>query len=438
MIELRPQQRKCCDEGLQILNRHCLLYLAAEVRTGKTLMSMTIAKEAGWTKVLFVTKKMAISSVQADLVKFGHQFIKFDIVNYENVHKLISEYNGYIIDEATTCGAYPKPGVRTKDIKKLTGKMPVILLSGTPTPEGYSQIFHQFWVSYYSPFSIFKNFYEWAKEYVNVKKKWIRGFQISDYSDAKSDKIKEVIKHYMVTLSQEEAGFQSMVEEEILFVDINPQMYILMDWLKKHKVYKMKNGRYLVADSAVKMQNLFHQISSGTVIAQEDLSSDPDDREKTSFVLDESKVKFIKQKFVGKKIAIFYKFVKEGELLRKWFPNHTDSPEQFNTYKDVTFICQIVSGRMGVDLRTADCLVMYNIDFSATSYFQARARMQSHGRTTAAKLYWIFSEGGLEMHVYNAVARKKSFTLDYFKKYLNESDGSRVKVAEKSAPLFKA
>ncbi len=424
MITLRPEQRKCVDDGLVILRRHSLVYLAAEVRTGKTLMSLTMAKEAQWTKVCFITKKMAIPSIESDYEKLGHKFIKFTVTNFESVDKLIPEYNGYIIDESTSCGAFPKPGVRTKAIKKLTGKHPIILMSGTPTPEGYSQIFHQFWVSYYSPFSIYKNFYEWAKEYVDVKTKWIRGMQIKDYSHAKKDKIQDVIKHYMVTLSQEEAGFQSFVDEEILFVDIDPRMYSLMDVLKKNKVYKMKNGDYIVADTPVKMQTLFHQISSGTVIANEN-----------SYTLDESKVKFIKKVFIGKKIAIFYKFIKEGELLRSYFPNHTNSPEEFNEFRDKTFICQIVSGRMGVNLKTADCLVMYNIDFSATSYFQARARMQDFTRTIAAKLYWIFSKYGLERQVYNAVAKKKSFTLDYFKRYLN---GSGVETSEKSQELFKA
>jgi hypothetical protein len=41
---------------------------------------------------------------------------------------------------------------------------------------------------------------------------------------------------------------------------------------------------------------------------------------------------------------------------------------------------QIVAGREGVNLSTADALVFYNIDFSATSYWQARARLQTKDR----------------------------------------------------------
>jgi hypothetical protein len=406
MIQLREDQRRTVDKGLEILKRYNLLYLAAEVRTGKTIMAMTIAKEIGWRKVCFITKKMAISSIKSDYQKLGHTFQVFDVLNYEQAAKLHPLYDGFICDEATSISAYPKPGVYCKAIKKVVGKSPVILMSGTPSPESYSQIYHQLWISYYSPFSPYKNFYAWAKDYVNIGKKFFKGLSFNDYSSAKDNEIKEVLSHYIVTLSQQEAGFKSEVDEEIIWVDIDERLYKLMAILKKDKVYRMKAGNYIVADTPAKMQQLFHQISSGTVISDDGVRH----------TLDESKARFIKNKFAGQKIAIYYKFIEEGNLLRRMFPMHTDIPEVFNDRNDVVFICQVVSGRMGVNLSTADSLVMYNIDFSATTYFQVRARMQSQTRTKASKLFWIFSRNGLEKHVYNAVSKKKPYTLSYFKK----------------------
>ena len=406
---LRPEQRTTVDAGKAILQRYQLLYLAAEVRTGKSIMSMTIIHELGFKHPCFITKKMAISSVEADYAKSGLTFNSFKVTNIEQIPNLHPVYDVYIVDEASSFGAYPKPGKFAKDLKKIIGTKPVILMSGSPTPESPSQIFHQFWLSNYSPFSVHANFYKWAKEYVKVKKKFIHGFQINDYSEANEAKIKDITKHYTVTLSQEEAGFTSMVEEEILYVPINDKIYQLMDRLKKDKVYKLKNGEHILADTPVKLQSVFHQLCSGTIKVDDE-----------RYILDESKAWYIKTKFAGQKIAIFYKFIGEGDLLRKMFPMHTDNPEVFNKSNQYTFIVQVVSGRMGVNLSTADCLVMYNIDFSATSYFQARARMQSQTRKIASKLYWIFSERGIERFVYKAVSKKMDFTLDYFRKYLKE------------------
>jgi transketolase N-terminal domain/subunit len=57
---------------------------------------------------------------------------------------------------------------------------------------------------------------------------------------------------------------------------------------------------------------------------------------------------------------------------------------------------------------------MYSIDFSATSYFQGKARIQSKNRTKPARLYWIFSDGGIGPYVYSAVSKKKNFTQSYY------------------------
>lgn len=406
MIELRPEQRTTVDKAKDVLRKTSVVYIAGEVRVGKTPISIITAKEMGWQRVAIITKKNAISGI----VKFTVMVpaIHFDVLNFEQAHKLTDCYDGYIIDEAHACGAFPKPSVRTKAIRELAKNKPVILMSGTPNPESLSQLYHQFWMTSRGPFSEYANFYKFAKVYVNVKKKFIKGFQINDYSEAKADLIQREIEPYMVTLSQEEAGFTSFVEEEILTVQIDERLYKLMKVLKKDKVYRMLSGDVIVADSPVKMQSIFHQLSSGTLKI--------DDTKRIT--IDESKAWFIKTKFAGQKIAIFYKFVEEGNVIRKMFPDHTDDPEQFNKHDHLTFICQVVSGREGVNLSTADALVMYNIDFSATSYWQSRARMQTQDRQKASKLYWIFSERGLERFVHKAVVRKQNYTSDYFKKDL--------------------
>lgn len=431
-FELRPQQRTTVDKGKEILARYRLLYMACQPRTGKSFMSLTIVKELGFRKPCFITKKIAIASIQSDYQKSGYKFDRITITNHESIHKLVpGQYDIFIIDEAhSNLGAFPKPGKRAQEIKKLIGKLPVILMSGTPTPESPSQIFHQLWVSYYSPFSVHRNFYDWAKEYVKqydvrdqrgnvikkqVKQKYLGGFQVNDYSEGLEDKIKEITKHYMVFLSQAEAGFETVVDEKIIDVDIDPKLYTLMKVLKRDKVYRMKNGSYLIADTPVKMQSLFHQISSGTVI-----STDINGENNQYNILDDSKALAIKRECAGRKIAIFYKYISEGELLRKVFTNWTDSPEVFNSKSDVTFIRQFVSGREGVNLRTADSLIGYNIDFSATTYFQFRERQQDRHRIENGLVLWFFSKKGIERHIHKVVGKKKPFTVNYFVQALKE------------------
>ena len=145
------------------------------------------------------------------------------------------KFDVIICDEAHTMGAFPKPSKRAKQVKDLVKKSnaKVIFLSGTPTPESYSQIYHQLYVHPNNPFRSYVNFYRWANDYVKVKIKYIGAMKVNDYSGALKDKIMDAIKHLMISFTQEQAGFSTAVEEAVLHVKMRPLTYRLTEKLKK-------------------------------------------------------------------------------------------------------------------------------------------------------------------------------------------------------------
>lgn len=350
----------------------------------------------------------AIKSIETDNEKAG--LIEWlTVTNYEQLHKYVDDQNFdlIIIDESHTNGAFPKPSLRATQLKKICKDKPVIMLSGTFTPESYSQIYHQLSVSNHSPFIEYKNFYAWAKDYVYLKKRYFFNRETNDYSHANEEKVKNAIKHLFLTYTQKQAGFNQEIKEEVLLLEMDKKTYWLADKLLKDRVFIGKQGEEIIADTEVKLQNKLHQIYSGTVKSEDG----------SSIIFDISKATFIKQYFKGKKIAVFYKFQAEGEMLRRAFGSSiTESPEVFNASDNLVFISQIQSGREGVNLSTADALIMMNIDFSALSYLQGKDRMQSKDRTKPALLYWIFSKDGIEHKVYDRVLGKMDYSLRWFKK----------------------
>ena len=76
-----------------------------------------------------------------------------------------------------------------------------ILLSGTPTPESYSQMYHQVCGISTNPFRRFKNFYAFAKTYVDVRQRKINGNYINDYSKGKRSIIDDM-KPYTIAYTQ--------------------------------------------------------------------------------------------------------------------------------------------------------------------------------------------------------------------------------------------
>ena len=136
-------------------------------------------------------------------------------------------------------------------------------------------------------------------------------------------------------------------------------------------------------------------------------------------MIDDTKAKFIRDNFIFNKIAIFYKFKAELKALKEVYGDKlTEVVEDFDNEDYTAIALQIVSGREGISLKAADYLVYYNIDFSATSYWQSRDRMTTKTRQNN-KIYWIFSKGGMEYQVYNAVNKKKNYTLNHFKRDAN-------------------
>lgn len=418
MIKLRPEQKDLAYAGVEILTKLKIVYLAMEMRTGKTMTALAIAARycydnPTYKNVFFVTKKKAIGSIKEDYNKYDfYVWFKLRVLNYEQLHKWVVDANTIVIvDEAHTLGKYPKPALRAKQLKKIiTSDMPLILMSGTPTPESYSQLYHQFWISPNSPFKLWKSFYIWARSeemFVDKKEKYVvRGMNVTDYSDADQEKIMQYCGGHFLKLSQKEAGFSSVIVEKIHNVPTPANIQKLMTILLRDKVYIMKNGEEIICDTPVKLQQKFHQLSSGTIKTESE----------KRFILEDFKAEYIKRFFEGKKIAIFYKFIGEGNLLRQTFPNHTDSPELFRDNNHLTFISHVISGREGINLSTADSLVMFNIDFASLSYFQAKERIQDKFRKSNPSLHWIFSTHGIEKKIYKMVVKKKDYTSYYFKR----------------------
>ncbi len=406
-MELRDYQKEIVRLGVNVLKKHYFVYLAMEVRTGKTLTSLSICKTLAVSNVLFITKKKAISSIQDDYDLLNPDF-SITIINYESLHKIDSSpYDVIICDEAHGMGAYPKPSKRAKDVSSLirTNDSYVILLSGTPTPESYSQMYHQVYAIPESPFSQYKNFYHFAKEYVNVTQKKIGPTSINDYSDASID-VLDMMEDYTISFTQKEAGFKTKITEEILTVAMHESTHNMVKKLKKERVLQGQI-EVVLADTAVKLMSKIHQLYSGTVKFESGNSG----------VTDWAKARFINGYFQGKKIAIFYKFKKELEAITDIFKDSitTDLKEFKETDKCIAL--QIVSGREGISLKEAEALVYYNIDFSATSYWQSRDRMTTKDRQYN-KIYWVFAENGIEHKIYKTVIDKKDYTLNHFKRDL--------------------
>jgi superfamily II DNA or RNA helicase len=399
--ELRSYQLELSKKAVEILRDKKIVYLNFSVRTGKTATALETCRLYGAKKVLFLTKKKAITSIQNDYMDFGYKF-DLRIINNESLSKVIgNDFDVVIQDEAHGMASFPKPSNKAKEFKARFSRIPLILLSGTMAAESYSQVYHQFYLSAYSPFSQYKNFYAWSKVFTQPTLKYVSYGTINDYSCAKIDLIDLVIQPYILKFTQENAGFESKVNEKVIYFDSCNKKII--DKLKKDNIVEGKE-EVILADSGVKMMSKLHQLESGTIKFESG----------NSMVIDNSKALFIAEHFKSKKLAIFYYYIEEFHLLQFAFPNHTTDIEEFNT-TDKHYIGQQYSSAMGINLSSADCLVFFNFGFSGTNYIQSIDRLTTISRKEN-DVYFIYGKGSLTEQIHQVVKQKKTFTLKQFEK----------------------
>ena len=402
MKKLRKTQIENAITCNSILQNFGLVYLQHEMRTGKTLTALETARLCKAKKVLFLTKKKAIESIKSDYNDFYFPY-ELLVTNYESLHKVRFVPDLLILDEAHSIGAFPKPSQRTKLIKQMFADLPMIMLSGTPASESYSQWFHQFWVSNRSPFKGYTNFYKWAKDFTIPNLIYTAYGQSNDYSKAIVEKINPFIEIIVHKFTQEDAGFRNKINKQLRFIEMKPITYKLISQLKKDKFIKGKD-EIITADSGVKLMSKQHQLGSGTIIF---------DSGKVG-IIDNSKAVYIKENFTGK-LAIFYYFKEELNLIKEVFGETvtTDIVEFNNT--DKHFVGQQYSNAMGVNLSRAEKLIYLNFGFSGTNWIQSLDRLTTIERKES-EIFIILARNTIDFNIFQTIEQKKNFTIAQYVK----------------------
>lgn len=405
-MELYNHQQKGKNNILKVIKKNNICFLNGETRSGKTLTVLSVANKLGCGKVLFVTKKKAISSIKKDY-NLGKFTYKLTVINYESIHKVKdNDFNLVIYDESHSLSAFPKPSKRTKLIKEKFYNIPCIWMTGTAAPESYSQFYHQFWVSKFSPFKKYSNFYRWADKFVNKEIKYLGTHRITDYSNAKVDEIDKIIKPLMVVMKKPKEDYSDINFNKI-YVDVPEKIKILADRLIKERAVEGKKG-VLMADTPVKLQSKLHQVYNGSCII------DTYDEKQETIILSDYKANFIKEYFKGKKIAIFYYFKAELDILTNVFGENitTDLNEFNNTRKNIALQQRTAEG---MNISKADALIYYSLGFSGKDYLQSIDRLTIKGRKSN-NVYFVLEKGGMTEKILKVVQSKENYNLKTFKK----------------------
>jgi hypothetical protein len=279
-------------------------------------------------------------------------------------------------------------------------------MTGTPAVESYSQYYHQFYISAYSPFREYKNFYKWAKDFVEVWERKLPTHSIRVYDRANVEKIDKILKPYMVVMTQQDAGFEVKINEHYLTVKTPWSIRNAVTRLFKNKVIQGETG-YIFGDTPAKLQSKVHQLYNGHCIVEDQ------NGETFNKIFNFYKVDFIRERFKHDKIVIMYYYLNELKMIESVFGEAvTTDIDEFNT-TDKSFALQ-QNTTEGINLSKADALVYLNLGFSGKNWIQSRDRMTVQSRKDN-NIYIICESNGITEKILKAVTKKKNFNSRLFK-----------------------
>lgn len=390
-------QVELANKATDILKENGIAYLAMEERTGKTLTSLLIVENCKKVDyVLIITKKKALPGWVQSLQQYPNKQVVFVISSYESVHKLteVRNFNPklVIMDESHhAIAGYPKPSSTFKAVRSITYNLPILFLSATPTPNSYSQIYHQFGITKYSPFNKFRNFYDFFKVYGIKEFQYIGARQITKY-DKTTEVLKQVLAPYFITYTREQSGFKVEPCDEIVYYD-----------LTKEEIDTMKRFTQIASSASRQMSGL-HQLSGGTLL--------PSNDEPPLTLPQVTPSKLLKLLTIcsdSPSNVIFYQYKLEKDLLQ--------------SYYNKALLLQGDAFAEGVDLSEYDNVFVYSMSFLVSKYIQRRCRQCNIKRDKEIVIRYLIANPkttpkklNIDAMVHDCVSSKRNFTQSYYLK----------------------
>ena len=384
---MKPRQHQ--EEGaiwaLDTIRQYGLAYLSWQERTGKTLTALLTVENSMAQSCLIITKKKAIDGWTETLTSWSHK-TKFQVINYESVHKVKEDHDFIILDESHhAISSTGRPSKTWRTVAKHTKGKPILYLSATPYAEHLGLIYHQLKLSAWTPFKGYNNFYDWFRMYgISKLIRTPYGLQES-YSKYQDELILRSMDHLFSFKTRAEVGIKHEPQANVIVVPLLDTTKQVIEQTIQNEMFTMGPDIEVPLDSPMKLRMVHYQLEGGTLKTDEGALLTTSGREK---------IDYIKANYEEKEIAIMAHFIAERELLEKTFPRAK--------------IYSSDAMAEGIDLSHIKKLIIYSMSFKTSKYTQRLARQANHNRETPIIVdILVCDKPGIGMSVYETVAIKK-------------------------------
>ena len=393
MWSYREHQIEGSKWALKTLREYGLAYLAWKERTNKSGTAILTVEKSIRKSCLIVTKKKAISGWEDHLANLPHTK-RYDIINYESIHKMDpKKYDFIIMDESHH--AISSVGKRSKtwmQVKRFTIGRPILYLSATPYAEHLGLIYHQLALSDWSPFRS-RNFYDFFRMY-GVPHMTRTPYGLKEtYSRYQDEKILNKISHLFNFKTRQDVGIKH--EPTINLVVVKPSEYtskLMKQWVETGVI--SVEGEEILADSDMKKRTIHYQIEGSTLKLAD----------RNIYLMAKEKINYIKENYNIDTTVVMAHFIAERDLLNAVIPTLT--------------VLSADGMAEGVDLSMYEKLVIYSMSYRTSKHTQRIARQANHNRDTPIEVdILVMDKPGIGKAIYNSVVVKEvNFTKNSYER----------------------
>jgi len=401
-----PHQLEGANEIVAKLRKYMLCYIAWEERTMKSLTAVLAVEQLKVKTCLIITKKGKPLDGWLETLEYPHSK-EYKVTNFHKVKNIKFQPDIVIIDEAHNyISGIPKQSEMNKQLFKISRKIPLIYISATPYSQGLAMLYHQFYLSSWSPWRTYASYMSWFTNYGKPYTTYVYKREIPKYDKVDDERVLASVEHlFIATKTRKELGFEHLPNDVIHWIELHEDTKYVYNYISKKRVYTFKSGTKLVADTITKVRYSLHMLEGGVLKTSKLLAP----AVKGTRTLKAKSAKYLhKYEVLGntekvdyilkhwgdtKELAIMYHFKAEKLKLEKHFKH--------------ALLLQATKNAEGIDLSMKKHLVIYSQDYSTARHSQRRARQANINREHPIDVHFLLVKGGLSESVYDTVSINK-------------------------------
>ena len=377
--------------------------LALDMGLGKSVISATYARNLLYTfrakHVLIVApKRVALVTWPDELSNWEHlkgltinqltgrtpkvrralarNLQDITIINRENLAWLIDvwkgewPYDAVILDEAKWCCT----GVTFKKLAKVRFAIDyMVLLTGTPAPNGQIDLFGQAWMCD-KGVALEKNITAYRKKYFD------RNFLGHGYDIKKgaAEQINEKMRDIALYMASDDHLDLPPIVSRLIKVPLRPKLRAMYNRLKADFIIKVDDGT-IIADSAAVLSNKLLQFCNGSIY----------DEDKNVVHFHDEKLDMLEEivKNSESPVLCAYSYKHDMPKLKKRFPkavflsDDATIQKKWNKGKIPLLFCHPASASHGINIQFGgNVMVWFGLTWSLELYLQFNARLKRRGQ----------------------------------------------------------